>query len=645
MKISGCMIVKNEEKLIRTSLESLNLICDEIIVIDTGSTDQTVEIAQEMKAEVYHFQWINDFSAAKNFAKEKASGDWIIFLDADEYFDQSHKIGQNIKRILKDIPRDFVAISCTIHNLNDENDVFSTHIANRIFRNSKEVRFEGSIHEDIRIDSKPVKAAPSKDLIIVHTGYQSASVKERNKGERNIELLKLALEKSPKDPHLYFYLGDAYGLMKDYLNQIIHYKKSIEAGPLNFLGFEPYEREVCIARAVAHSSLSGEVKEYEMSKIHKKYPEVFLVNLYYGMCYYDMRRYQDALVMLDKAMTLTKEASGMELVTKKKQYRMVYKYRGLIHKALYNKKLAMENVVSALIMDRENDTEDLYMITQLSHLLLGEEAVVAIGIINSIWKCLTPDVCKNLINVFLQSGNVVLTNYFIKKLYEMTGVKPTGIAFSQLYMGNLEGAVSTALEVYSETGDKEFLSVVFCALYVQNKLDELMTLSENQGLDIEPYDKFIGLIKGEDLKEVPSQHIYGVIVKLFHMGKEEAAKDFIVKLPKDFKDINFYRTVTNTLKDYGYESAALGFVADNIISLGFVEKGIAYSVLSDLNCVLENYPQAVEMAEMAVDRWQLDNIVLERLVAVINKMADNERRRINDLIAAVPGKNYLMKYI
>ena len=90
IRLSQCMIVKNEEKNIRRALSwGREIVCEQIVV-DTGSTDRTVEIAEEMGAKVYHFAWCDDFSAAKNYAIEQASGDWIAFLDADEYFDEKN---------------------------------------------------------------------------------------------------------------------------------------------------------------------------------------------------------------------------------------------------------------------------------------------------------------------------------------------------------------------------------------------------------------------------------------------------------------------------------------------------------------------------------------------------------------------------
>ncbi|MBO8162015.1 MAG: glycosyltransferase family 2 protein [Thermosipho sp. (in: Bacteria)] len=90
IKISGCLIVKNEEKNITRCIESMLPVIDELIVVDTGSTDNTVAIAEKFNAKIYHFTWIDDFSAARNYAISKATGDWIIFLDADEFLSEAN---------------------------------------------------------------------------------------------------------------------------------------------------------------------------------------------------------------------------------------------------------------------------------------------------------------------------------------------------------------------------------------------------------------------------------------------------------------------------------------------------------------------------------------------------------------------------
>ena len=91
MKINLVMIVKNEERSLRRCLRSVNGLVDEMIVVDTGSTDRTVEIAEKMGAKVFSFTWINDFSAARNYGLGRSDGDWNLILDGDEYLREADR--------------------------------------------------------------------------------------------------------------------------------------------------------------------------------------------------------------------------------------------------------------------------------------------------------------------------------------------------------------------------------------------------------------------------------------------------------------------------------------------------------------------------------------------------------------------------
>ncbi|HYF75279.1 MAG TPA: glycosyltransferase family 2 protein, partial [Candidatus Nitrosocosmicus sp.] len=86
--VSLCMIVKNEEKFLENCLKSVKDFVDEMIVVDTGSADRTVEIAKSHNARVFYFEWINDFAAARNYALDQATGEYVLVMDADEYLEQ-----------------------------------------------------------------------------------------------------------------------------------------------------------------------------------------------------------------------------------------------------------------------------------------------------------------------------------------------------------------------------------------------------------------------------------------------------------------------------------------------------------------------------------------------------------------------------
>ena len=118
-RISQCMIVKNEERNIEKALSWGKGVVSEQIVVDTGSTDRTVEIAESMGAKIYHFEWIDDFAAAKNFAISKAKYEWIALLDADEYFleEDAKKLLFYVRQLQN---KDYDAILSSWVHLNNE---------------------------------------------------------------------------------------------------------------------------------------------------------------------------------------------------------------------------------------------------------------------------------------------------------------------------------------------------------------------------------------------------------------------------------------------------------------------------------------------------------------------------------------------
>ena len=256
VRVSQCMIVKNEEKNIERALTWGKGFVFEQIVVDTGSTDRTVEIATSMGAKVYHFEWIDDFSAAKNYAISLASGDWIAFLDADEYFPE-----EDVKRlamILRNVQADptlskmKTSIRCPIANVDDAGKPFSVLKQDRIFRNAlDEVYYTGRIHEYLYIEGEIMEAP---ELTVIHTGYSTSVYAETNKAERNVKMIREELDKDPEDPELMCYLADSLrveGALKNVPEAEGLYRKAIAStrklspqlrqNALNFLIAHHYE--------------------------------------------------------------------------------------------------------------------------------------------------------------------------------------------------------------------------------------------------------------------------------------------------------------------------------------------------------------------------------------------------------------------
>lgn len=146
MKISACLIVKNEEKYLDRCLNSIYKYVDEIIVTDTGSTDSTIKIAKKYTNNIYNFEWINDFSLARNFCETQAIGDYILWIDADEYFDK-----ENISRLknnLKNISNSVLFIHIFIINL-VSGKYYNTEEKLRIVKNNNWSKWIWKTHEII----------------------------------------------------------------------------------------------------------------------------------------------------------------------------------------------------------------------------------------------------------------------------------------------------------------------------------------------------------------------------------------------------------------------------------------------------------------------------------------------------------------
>jgi glycosyltransferase involved in cell wall biosynthesis/tetratricopeptide (TPR) repeat protein len=205
-RLSVCLITKNEERFIAQCLKSVREIAQQIVVVDTGSTDRTVEIAKENGAEVFYFTWNDDFSAARNAALEHVTGDWVLVLDADEELLPEHRA-----TILKEMQAASVmAYRLPIIDKGKENEGCS--YVPRLFRNAPGLFFVGRVHEqvfssiEVRCEEWGLKNQFGKAALL-HHGYTQEIVASRGKITRNLRLLERAIEELPGEPSLLMSLG------------------------------------------------------------------------------------------------------------------------------------------------------------------------------------------------------------------------------------------------------------------------------------------------------------------------------------------------------------------------------------------------------------------------------------------------------
>lgn len=192
MNLSVCIIAKNEEKNIRRCLESLKSYNFEIVVVDTGSTDDTEKIAQQYTDRVYHFQWKNNFSSARNFAISKSTKTYVMSIDCDECIDYIDV--KKLQNLLAESKKQVGRIKIRNHLTKSGTGQENTEWINRIF--SKELfHYEGCIHEQVTAMNGEEYETYQAPVVILHTGYDLPENERKQKAERNINLLQQELQR------------------------------------------------------------------------------------------------------------------------------------------------------------------------------------------------------------------------------------------------------------------------------------------------------------------------------------------------------------------------------------------------------------------------------------------------------------------
>lgn len=225
--ISLCMIVKNERGNLASCLKSVLSLVDEIIIVDTGSNDGTPEIARDFTSHVFHFNWCNDFSAARNVSLSKATQPWILILDADERFEKSSLDWFQSDWDHPDVDGYFVTIRNKVKQGNPE----IIHRVVRLFRNRKNLRFERSIHEIVPIAEQKTGLS---DLQILHLGYADEG-KNPERHRRNEAMLLEFKKQNAHLPSADFYLAQHYFSKGDQQKALDFALKTLNKKPEPFL--------------------------------------------------------------------------------------------------------------------------------------------------------------------------------------------------------------------------------------------------------------------------------------------------------------------------------------------------------------------------------------------------------------------------
>ena len=282
IRISACYIVRDDAVHLKKSIESLRDAVDELIVVDTGSRDDTVGAAKACGAIVHEVTWADDFAAPRNAALSHATGDWIVFIDADEYFSDETK--GNLRTAITTADAEGTEVLLIPwHNIDEvTGEVLLDSYAPRIFRRRTGRYYVGRIHEELRDTDGTVpktNAVAPALLTLVHTGY--SAVLTREKGERNLRILLSELETTTELERIWGYLAETYDNLGDAYHAEQYARKDVALGRrgvvyasrcwrilLRIYGVQPERRDVYLALAEKAVQAFSELPE-----MHAEYAE------------------------------------------------------------------------------------------------------------------------------------------------------------------------------------------------------------------------------------------------------------------------------------------------------------------------------------------------------------------------------------
>ena len=223
--ISACAIMKNEISHVEAWLNNVRVFAQEIIVVDTGSTDGTNEFwAKQPDVKLINYEWQHDFAQAKNVALQEATGDWLVFTDADECYYQPENIIEYLgKQDRQSADKD--VIFCPIDNIDADsnNEIINSDVVPRIIRNHVGIKYMGAVHEQLTKGGEPWQdikyVVADRQLAIRHTGYSTKVISFKH--QRNYAILQQVMEKSNK-PEMY------YGFLSESLLGLAKYQEALE---------------------------------------------------------------------------------------------------------------------------------------------------------------------------------------------------------------------------------------------------------------------------------------------------------------------------------------------------------------------------------------------------------------------------------
>lgn len=460
--ITLSMIVKNEEKFLRGCLESVSDVVDEIIIVDTGSTDNTINIAREFSAKVYEFTWNDSFSDARNFALSKSTGKYILYLDADERLTNDSK--NELKELAQNDERK--GYYCRISNIDEVNKKPSVMKYVRFFPNDNSVRFEGRIHEQIEhsLLRNQISLADSK-IKIEHLGYNLSEENKQEKATRNLLLLLKDFSENPSSYNA-FQIAQTYAVLNDRTKSESYFKLALNDKKLKPEYLSLAYRYLAV-NAAERNNLNEAVSFCDKSlEADPNQPISILVSANLN---FQNKQFEKAFKLYNEAYQLNREF----LLGKRDSFQTIY---------LDNRLILLEAMHAFLIANQKNLFEKFlgYLKNENDEISVNDYQII--NYLYQITSCSDLPKYIDLVNkenltivmILLKNIDMDLASEIYSKLYENF---PDNTAFIKQYAefniltGNTKYAEILLNRCYHQSSDPSMIFYLV-SFYVKNNMPE-----------------------------------------------------------------------------------------------------------------------------------------------------------------------------
>ena len=307
-RIALCLIARNAAQHLPALFESVRTAVDEILLVDTGSTDATVQLALQAGARVEHFAWIDDFAAAKNFGLQHTSADWVLHLDADMALAPGH--GYKLRRAVASGLAD--AYTLLVQSPHDNGNIETVAHA-WLFKNGPHARFSGAVHEQIYSQLRAAGVEPLRtDILAQHFGYLTAADRQLRK-DRDLHILEQisAGSAAADNPLNHFYLGRVYFGLGRHIEAASELRRYLEIANLSW-------RMRANASHLLAESLSAAGQTAAALNVCTEYTRLFphdrISWTAAGQLYLSLAKYPDAVAAFERALAAAPAAGAEGIV-------------------------------------------------------------------------------------------------------------------------------------------------------------------------------------------------------------------------------------------------------------------------------------------------------------------------------------------